>query len=173
MIFLKNLVVDCIETFYCDSYQEIIPNIYLGNRNSAKDNTLLDKIYLVVNCSEEISFYSNKTKNFRVNVPDNLSLDCNLKILVYINQILPIMYKCYMANQPILVHCRAGMHRSATVVACFLMRYFNFNKDSAIQYIKSKRPVAFFPGANFDLSLELFYKNILKSKQVGNSHFLY
>jgi len=172
MIFLKNLIVDCIENIYCDSYHEIIPNLYLGNYNSAKDDKLLDKIYLVINCSEEIPFHSNKTKNFRVNVPDNLSLDCNLKILVYINQILPVMYRCYKAKKPILVHCRAGMHRSATVIACFLIKYFNFNKDSAIQYIKSKRPVAFFPGPNFDLSLELFYKNIKNSKQEENNHFL-
>jgi protein-tyrosine phosphatase len=172
MIFLKNFIVDCVENIYCDSYQEIIPNLFLGNYNSAKDDKLLDKIYLVINCSEEIPFHSDKTKNFRVNVPDNLSLDCNLKILVYINQILPVMYSCYKAKKPILVHCRAGMHRSATVIACFLMKYFNFNKDSSIQYIKSKRCVAFFPGPNFDLSLELFYNNIKKSKQVENNHFL-
>ena len=172
MIFLKNFIVDCVENIYCDSYQEIIPNLFLGNYNSAKDDKLLDKIHLVINCSEEIPFHSNKTKNFRVNVPDNLSLDCNLKILVYINQILPVMYSCYKAKKPILVHCRAGMHRSATVIACFLMKYFNFNKDSSIQYIKSKRCVAFFPGPNFDLSLELFYNNIKKSKQVENNHFL-
>ena len=166
MNFLKNLVVDTIEITYCDSYQEIIPNVYLGNRNSARDKELLDKIYLVVNCSEELTFYSGKTKNFRVNVPDNLSLDCNLKILVYVNQILPVMFKCYNEKKPILVHCRAGMHRSATVIACFLMKYFNFNKDSAIQFIKSKRYVAFFPGPNFDLSLELFYKNKLKKLKI-------
>tara|TARA_B100000963_G_C22635497_1_gene677352 strand:- start:4204 stop:4704 length:501 start_codon:yes stop_codon:yes gene_type:complete len=158
MNFIKNLVVDCVETVYCDSYQEIIPNIFLGNKNSASNVNLLNKIYLVVNCSEDIPFYSDKTRNFRVDVPDNLSLDCNLRILVYINQILPIMYKCYNEKKPVLVHCRAGMHRSATVVACFLIKYFNFSKDCAIQFIKSKRHIAFFPGPNFDLSLELFYK---------------
>lgn len=160
MNYIKNAIVDTMEIIYCDSYNEIIPNIYLGNKNSAQDKVLLDKIYLVINCSEEIPFYSDKTHNFRVNVPDNLSLQCNLNILVYLHNILPTMIKCYDEGKPILVHCRAGMQRSATVVACFLMKKFGFNKDSAIQFIKAKRPIAFFPGPNFNLSLELFQRDL-------------
>lgn len=165
MNYIKDFIVDGMELVYCDSYNEIIPNIYLGNKNSAKDTKLLDKVYLVINCSEDIDFYSKKTKNFRVNVPDNLSLDCNLNILVYLSNILPTMIKCYNNNKPILIHCRAGMQRSATVVACFLMKRFGFNKNMAIQFIKSKRPIAFFPGPNFNLSLELFEKKLIRENK--------
>ena len=157
---IKNYIVDSMEYIYSDSYNEIIPNIYLGSKNSATDKSLLDKIDLVINCSQEIPFFSSKTKNLRVDVPDNLSLQCNLNILVYLHKFMPIIMDYYDNNKRILIHCRAGMQRSATVVACFLMKKFRFNKDTSIQFIRAKRPIAFFPGPNFNLSLELFQRDL-------------
>ena len=58
---IKNYIVDSMEYIYSDSYNEIIPNIYLGSKNSATDKSLLDKIDLVINCSQEIPFFSSKT----------------------------------------------------------------------------------------------------------------
>ena len=158
MNYLKDTSIYLSEILICNSYQEIIPNIYLGNKNSSSNKKLLDKIYLVINCSKDLPFYSNNTYNYRVKVDDDLSLDSNLKILTHITRILPFMKKCYLEKKPILVHCRAGMQRSATLLACFLIENFNFTKEIAILYIRSKRPIAFMIGPHFDFTMELFYK---------------
>lgn len=160
MDFLKDLVVDTIEMVCCDSYHEIIPNIYLGNKNSATNSELLNKIHLVVNCSRQLPFHSNTTSNFRVDVADDLTTRSNLQILCYVERILPEIFRCYNEEKPVLVHCRAGMHRSATVMACFLIKYFKFDKRGAIAFIKRKRKIAFFPRPHFKFALELFESKV-------------
>ena len=151
-----NLIIKAIDSNICDSYHEIIPNLYLGNKNSACNELLLKKIYLVVNCTHNIPFYSDKTINYRVNVSDDMSFSSNLHIFKYIHTILPFMYKCYINKKPILVHCRAGMQRSATIIVCFLIKYFNFTKEGAINYIKNKRSIVFYPFNNFNKTQDIF-----------------
>ena len=41
----------------------------------------------------------------------------------------------------VLVHCQAGMSRSATVVAAYLMQTMDLDPMSAVNMIKEKRPV--------------------------------
>ena len=157
---IKNFLVDLTELFFCNSYDEIIPGIYLGNKNSANDYNLVKNISLIVNCTEDIPFYFSdlKINRFRVSVPDDQSLDSNLRILTYINPILPAIHTCYTQKKKILIHCRAGSQRSATLLACYLIKYHNFTKDMAITFIKSKRSITFFPGPNFNITLEIFEK---------------
>ena len=158
MISIKNFLVDLTETFFSNSYDEIIPNVYLGNKNSAKDFKLIDSLNLVVNCTEDIPFYftEKNINRFRVSVPDDQSLEANLRIITYINPILPMIHRCYTNKEKILIHCRAGSQRSATLLACYLIKYHRFTKNMAITYIRSKRSIAFFPGPNFNITLEIF-----------------
>ena len=41
----------------------------------------------------------------------------------------------------VLVHCQAGMSRSATVVAAFLMQVLELGPVEAVEMIREKRPV--------------------------------
>lgn len=162
---IKNFLVDLTEIFFTNSYDEIIPNIYVGNKNSAKDYNLVKNLTLIVNCTEDIPFYfrEKKINRFRVSVPDDQSLDSNLRIITYIKPILPTIHKCYLDKKKILIHCRAGSQRSATLLACYLIKYHNFTKDMAITYIRSKRGITFFPGPNFNITLEIFSKQYSKN----------
>jgi len=62
----------------------------------------------------------------------------------------------------ILVHCYAGAQRSATVVAAYLMKYCDDKHDwqNAVNYIKAKRDIAFYPETNFQKALELFQTSL-------------
>ena len=41
----------------------------------------------------------------------------------------------------VLVHCFAGVSRSTTIVASFLMRFFGMSRQAAIKWIKQTRPI--------------------------------
>ena len=41
----------------------------------------------------------------------------------------------------------------------YLIKYYNMSPDDSIKYIKTKRPIAFFGGANFANMIEKFYEN--------------
>jgi protein-tyrosine phosphatase len=62
----------------------------------------------------------------------------------------------YVEGKTILVHCMAGMQRSAASVAFFLIAFLKMRALDAMKMIKEKRRVAFYPRANFGRSIDYF-----------------
>jgi protein-tyrosine phosphatase len=62
----------------------------------------------------------------------------------------------YVEGKAILVHCMAGMQRSAASVAFMLIAYNKMRALDAMRFIKERRMVAFYPRANFGRSIDYF-----------------
>jgi len=144
----------------------IINNIWLGNKSSALDRNFLttNNIKLVVNCTTDINiseWYETDNINYiRLPIYDwNSESNNNILKAEIINIIKTInIYK--ERNENILVHCFAGMQRSATVIACYLMYYYDFSPEDAILYIRNKRNIAFQPYPTFNSFIFDYKKNI-------------
>jgi protein-tyrosine phosphatase len=149
----------------------ILNNLYLGNSVSAGKDTIDSLgISLVINATQDIPFYSNNTYNVRVPVNDDLAPTSIVLMANYMRKVLPIMKRYLNDNKKVLVHCRAGMQRSAAIVAAYLMTYYNMSVYDAIDFVKSKRSIAFFPGPNFLHTLEIVDKRKLNYlKCMGSS----
>ena len=138
---------------------EILPNLWLGDRRAARDPMWLQQhnIKSVFNCTKDIPFVEFIKRKYRVPVDDNLEPEEIRNLELWSYEVVMKMTNEYKTGQPILVHCAAGMQRSAACVALFLMATKHLTPDDAIQYIKKKRPVAFFPSANFRDALDGFF----------------
>lgn len=62
----------------------------------------------------------------------------------------------------VYVHCKAGRTRSATVVACYLVKIHSWTPEEAVDYVMVKRPHVWLRDKQLD-SIEQFYKSCNKN----------
>ena len=138
---------------------EILPNLWLGNIRAATSQQWLGEkgIKCVFNCTKDIPFVPTIQRQYRVPVDDNLQAEEIRNLELWSYEIVFKLMREYKTGQPILVHCHAGMQRSAACMAMFLIVAKNMTPQQAMAYIKERRPIAFTPGANFHQSIEGFY----------------
>lgn len=139
---------------------EILPGLWLGNAKAAMDPNFLrtNGIRAVFNCTKDLPFHETIVRRYRVPVDDNLQQEeiRNLELWSF-----ELVYK--IANErkrsPILVHCAAGMQRSAATVAMYLIAQNKWTADKAMDFIKERRPIAFRPSANFEDAIRGFERS--------------
>ena len=119
-----------------------------------------NSIETVFNCTKDMPFHSSMRRRYRVPVDDNLEEEEIRNMELWSFEIIYKLLLEYKQGNTILIHCAAGMQRSAAVVAMFLMVFTGMKHEDAMQYIKERRPIAFFKNANFLKSIQGFEKNI-------------
>lgn len=136
----------------------IIPNLWLGNIRASQDADFLyqQQIASVFNCTKDIPFHSSVHRRYRVPVEDNLEAEEIRNLELWSFEVVYKLLLEYKRGRPILVHCAAGMQRSAAVVAMFLIANRGMKHEEAIEYIRQRRPIAFYRQANFLKAIQGF-----------------
>jgi len=147
-----------------NSADEILPNLWLGNIKAATDPRWLGEkgIQCIFNCTKDIPFVPTTPRQYRVPVDDNLQAEEIRNLELWSYEIVFKMMREYRTGQPMLVHCHAGMQRSAACVAMFLIATKHMNPEQAYKYIKERRPIAFQHSVNFRGAIESFYDSYQK-----------
>ena len=137
---------------------EILPNIWISDSSYSTDKIFLNKhnIKVVFNCTKNLPFTSLDLKKYRMPVDDSLKPTDQTEMLSYLPELTNIMYLAYKTLSPVLVYCKVGIQRSATLIAAFLIRYTGIDYLSAIKIIQSKHEFAFRPSINFLDTLKTF-----------------
>lgn len=147
----------------------ILPRLWIGNKKSSTDPDFIRAagINVVFNATKDLPFSPLIPHQYRVPVDDNLQPD---EIRNMANWSPEIVYKLvteYNRGATILVHCHAGMQRSAAVVAMAMIVLTGQPASVVMPYIRSKRPITFFPEANFKEAILAFEKQYFLTR---NAH---
>ena len=147
---------------------EILPNLWLGNIKIASTSAFYinHNINCVINCSKDIEFFDKKCNNIRISVNDDLKKKEIDNLLLYLDKSSDLIYEQLINNNCILVHCYAGIQRSASVILAYLIKYANVSLYEGVQLIQSKRFQAFTPGINFLNTLQKYEKSISVNKNL-------
>jgi len=139
---------------------EIIPGLWLGNAKASVDEDFIRQqhIQVVFNCTKNLPFSPMIPIKYRIPVDDNLEEEEIRNLELWSSEIAFKMIAEYKEGKRILVHCMAGMQRSAASVAMMMIAYYKMHATDAMQHIKEKRSIAFYPRANFGRSIEAFDK---------------
>ena len=141
-----------------DPANEIIPRLWLGNAKASMDADWITQqgITVVFNCTKDRPFSPLIPNKYRVPVDDNLQEVEIRNMELWAAEIAYRILREYQQGRVILVHCAAGMQRSAAAVAFFLIVYLRQHASDVMRFIKERRPIAFHPGANFGRAIQTF-----------------
>lgn len=131
---------------------EIIQGLWLGDASAAQDPDFIKRnnIGAIINCTKDVPI-SFPVEHMRLNVDDNLNPLEIQNMCLLIQHASSFLFKNHVLDRKnVLVHCAAGIQRSATVVAYYLAQHYKMSMADAIGLIVQKRPVAFFGGKTFN-----------------------
>ena len=159
--------LNIVQINHSTSYNEILPGLWLGDKASSHNTDFLSakKIQCIINCTLDLPFINDKNiVKKRIPVNDDLSYESNEVMIKFLNNTIDLIQKNMLQNKNTLVHCYAGKQRSATVIACYLIKYGRIKRESVYDLIRTKRPEAFMPGVNFEYAINSFIKKIKRCK---------
>jgi len=134
-------------------YDEIIEYLYVGSASALNHS---EKFNLIVNCTTNV-YMKTSVNTIRIPIDDD-PYDTKLFLqLLDDTNILEKIHTSINNKEPVLVHCYAGQQRSCALVACYLIKYKNMTPDTAINYIKQKRRVAFIGNVTFISAIVHFF----------------
>lgn len=150
-----------LKQMFFNNADEILPGLWLGNYQASHDEVFLQahNIRTVFNCTKDLQFHPSVQTRYRVPVDDNLKDEEIRNMELWSYEIIYKLLNEYKKGMPVLVHCAAGMQRSAAVVAMFLFATQGMNWDQAYRHIRQRRAIAFFPSANFERAILGFYNS--------------
>ena len=139
-----DLILDSNFVFNGDGPNEIIPGfLWLGDSEDAQNMEMLQKlgIQCILNCAgNDISIAYPSTMRMRVHrfsANDHQQYDL---IGQHLAECLSFIDGCRENGDRILVHCVAGMNRSATITVAYLMHHFDgMHLLEAVQYTVKRR----------------------------------
>ncbi|KAF3695603.1 Dual specificity protein phosphatase 2 [Channa argus] len=127
-------------TYDRDGPVELLPFLFLGSalHSSRRETLAAAGITAVLNVSSTCpNFYEGEFEYLRLTVEDSLAADiraCFSTAIAFINSVK-------QSGGRVLVHCQAGISRSATICLAYLMQAQRFRLDEAFNFVKQRRNV--------------------------------
>jgi protein-tyrosine phosphatase len=122
-------------------YDNITDNIALGNRfASYNDFDIIVNINFPMN-NAKLNEITVIKKNNKIIYNIGLYDTENSDIILVFDTMIPILVKYVNENKKILIHCWAGMSRSATLVIVLIAILYNLTYDESYNFVKSKRDI--------------------------------
>jgi protein tyrosine/serine phosphatase len=164
-----------IKIFKQKMASKIVDQIWVGSEFSARDLEFLkkEKINVIVNCTKTVPFCEafralaqcHALYRIPIDDPGNVSWSTDHELLgKLLPEITKKLYRHAQTGDNILIHCHAGIQRSASVAAAMLVRYgvWRYSKKNeeykqkiyraTIRFMTKKRQVVFYEGksVNFE-----------------------
>lgn len=142
---------------------EILPYLFIGNERDASSKCTLESLGIthVLNCTSHLPEHFSSCGIIYQRLPANDSSQQDLK--QYFEEAFEFIEKARMAGGKVLVHCQAGVSRSATITISYILRKTTLNAYDAYKFVKSKRDVVS-PNLNFMGQLMTFEEALNKGE---------
>eukprot|EP01001_Neometanema_parovale_P006920 NODE_3254_length_1251_cov_138.421986_g3090_i0.p1 GENE.NODE_3254_length_1251_cov_138.421986_g3090_i0~~NODE_3254_length_1251_cov_138.421986_g3090_i0.p1 ORF type:complete len:223 (-),score=24.25 NODE_3254_length_1251_cov_138.421986_g3090_i0:503-1171(-) len=132
---------------------EILPWLYLGTAKDASNHSMLNQknIKFILNTTREEDANNSETgvRYMKLGVDDH----SDAPIAKHFSSCYDFIEEARMNQCSVLVHCRRGISRSATIVISYIMKFLGKSFEDAFDFVKQKRDIIN-PNLGFVLALE-------------------
>ncbi len=137
---------------------EVYPGLYLGSLEDSLNEKLLQDhniTYLlsIHDVSDEMPVTARNRHYFRIKAADAVSQD----LTPTFSRAIKFIDRAHRKKANVLVHCRAGISRSATLCAAYIASKEGVHPEYAIQHMRRSRPIVN-PNPSFRVQLDRWYK---------------
>lgn len=145
----------------------ILPFLYLGSQQDAlskdtlKDHNIQYELNITTSCPKPE--FIPESHFLRIAVNDNY----NENLLPYFPKAFSFLDNVRESGGCAIIHCLAGISRSATVCISYVMRHLCLSSDDAYRYVKSKR-ATISPNFNFLGQLLEYEKQLIRERVLSN-----
>ncbi|CAF1550559.1 unnamed protein product [Adineta ricciae] len=143
--------------------------LFLGDFEHANNQTLLEELQIkhILNvCDWEITQLD--PDNFSVtHIP--LSDNSLTNIRQHFDRTNELLHGFCEKKERCLVHCAAGISRSATIVLAYLMKYHHNTLNDAYGFLVEKRP-SICPNDGFLLQLIRYEKDLIQTREIQSEN---
>ena len=150
------------EEFHRNNASALTEQLYLAACRAVTSKCLADlKITSIVNATIELPTVAyQKQDTIQIAVEDKVGAKLN----IYFDLIADKINQVHLAGGKILIYCRAGQSRSATLCIAYFMKYHDMTFDQAYQFVRTRRPIIH-PNRGFVHQLKQ-YEEKLQAKPV-------
>lgn len=75
-----------------------------------------------------------------------------------IDQAVEFIHERLQSEEPVMVHCAAGIGRTGTILACYLVKYHKLSAKEAIEKVRKERPGSI-QSESQEIAIGLYYKH--------------
>ncbi|XP_060033260.1 dual specificity protein phosphatase 8 isoform X2 [Erinaceus europaeus] len=126
----------------------ILPHLYLGSQKDVLNEDLMTQngISYVLNASSSCPKPDFICESRFLRIPINDSY-CE-RLLPWLDKSIEFIDKAKLSSCQVIVHCLAGISRSATIAIAYIMKTMDMSSEDAYRFVKDRRP-SISPNFNF------------------------
>ena len=127
------------EEYYKTHASQLTDNLFLAACRAVTSKCLLELgITNIVNATLELPTVAYQQQDtIQIAVEDRITAKLN----IYFDLIADKIEEVHHGGGKILVYCRAGQSRSATLCIAYFMKYHGMSYEQAFQFVKYRRPI--------------------------------